>query len=159
MPADRCIGAAGGAGHSLDQPPVQHLAHAVQALELVARTASGTVVLPGNLLSAGKIDDRRDGERVVGRELREDARAKRKQPLGAGHVVQVGHGLAGEDRVVVEPALLGALHLGVPIGALDEAQHEAAVEALGEGGDPVDRCEAALLIGLDREAEPVPSRQ
>ena len=48
--------------------------------------------------------------------------------LRAGDVVQVGHRLAGEHRIVVEAALLRALDLGVPIGALDQAHHHAPVE-------------------------------
>ena len=78
---------------------------------------------------------------------------------GAGLVVQVGHRLAGEDRIVGEAALLGALQLGVPVGALDEAHHHAAVMLLGQRGDLVDHGRGALLIGLDGEAEAVPAGQ
>ena len=61
--ADRRVGAAGGARMVLDQAAVERLAHAVQALELVAVDA------------ARALDDRGDRERVVGGELRVDARA------------------------------------------------------------------------------------
>ena len=144
MAADRRIGPAGSARDPLHQAAVERLAHAMQALELVARD------------SLGALDDRGDGQRVVGRELREDARPQRKEALGAGHVIQVGHRLAGEHRIVVEAALLGALHLGVPVGALDEAHHQPAIEAMGGCREPVDHGEPALLIGLDRQPEAVP---
>ena len=124
---------------------VERLAHAMQALELVA------------VVAAGPLDDGGDGERVVGRELREEARPQRQQLARAGDVVQVGHRLAGEDRIVVEPALLRALHLGVPIGALDQAHHQPAVQAPREVLDIVDHRAGALLIGLDGEAEAVPA--
>jgi hypothetical protein len=88
-----------------------------------------------------------------------DARALRQHLLGAGHVVQVGHRLAGEDRIIVEAALLGALDLRVPIGALHEAHHELPVMALGHGRDGVDHRARALLVGLDGKAEALPVRQ
>ncbi len=131
----------------LDQAIVEGLAHAVQALELVAVDAAR----PG--------DDRGDGERVVGRELRVENRPQLQELLGAGHVVEIGHRLAREDRVVVEPALLGALHLRVPVGALDEAHHQPPPVAAGERRDVVDHRAGALLVALDGEAEPVPVRE
>ena len=58
MPADRCIDAHGRVRLLGEQQVVEHLAHAVQALELVAGDA------------AGGLDHARNGQRVVGGELR-----------------------------------------------------------------------------------------
>ncbi len=48
----------------------------------------------------------------------------REQPIYAGEVGDVGRNLARVHRVAVEPALLRALDLAVPISALDEAHHQ-----------------------------------
>ena len=147
MPADGRVDAAGRVRMGLDQRAVERFAHAVQALELV-------ILDPARPLHNGG-----DGQRVVGRELREQARTQAQQLVGAGQVVEVRHRLAGEDGVVVEPALLGALDLGVPIRALDETHHETAVEPPGEVRQKIDHDGRALLVGLDREPEAAPAGQ
>ena len=106
---------------------------------------------------AGHLEDGRDGQRVVGGELRIEARPRGEQALGAGEIGLVGRGLAGEHRIVGEAALLRALDLGVPIGALDQAHHHPPVERAGELADPVDDRRGALLVGLHGEAEAVPA--
>ena len=114
--ADRRIGAAGDVGAILAELRVERLAHAVQALEFEAAARRR------------QLEDGRDRQRIVGGELRKDARPQRQQLLRAGDVVQIRHRLAGEHRIAVEPALLRALDLGVPIGALDQPHHQPAVE-------------------------------
>ncbi len=94
---------------------------------------------------------------LVGGELRVDARGLRQQALGIGDVADVGRGLAGEHRKALEPEHLGALDLAVPVGALDQPDHQAAIVLLGEGFEPVDDMAGALAIGLDDDAEPVPA--
>ncbi len=106
---------------------------------------------------AGELEDGRHRVRVVGRELRIEGRAAIEQPAGAGEIGDIGRELAGIDRIAVEPALLAALDLAVPIGALDQAHHQPPLAAPGEIGKPVDHRQGALLIGLDGEAEPVPA--
>ena len=64
MAADRRIDAAGSARHVGEQRLVERLAHAVQALELVA------------LGAAGILDHAGDGQRVVGGELRIEPRPR-----------------------------------------------------------------------------------
>ena len=145
MAADRRIDPARRAGHVAQQRLVERLAHAVEALEFVAVDA------------ARRLDHARDGERIVGGDLRIEPRPRREQLAGAVHVAEVGHRLAREHRIVGEPALLGALDLGVPIGALDEAHHDAPPERLRRVRHPVDHRRRALLIGLHREAEAVPA--
>ena len=145
--ADRRVDAAGDVGQFGEERLVERLAHAVQALEFVSLDA------------AGVLDDARDGERIVRGELRKDARAQRQQFAHAGHVAEVGHGLAGEHRIIGEPALLRALDLGVPIGALDQPHGEPAAARLRRVRDPVDHLRRALLIGLHREAEALPAAQ
>ena len=127
-----------------DQRAVERLRHAVQALELE--------IAP----RAGQLDDAGDGMRIVGRELRVEGIAAVQQPARAGEIGDVGRELAGQHRVG-QALLLGALDLGIPIGALDQAHRDPpAVPArkLPQPGDDVDR---ALLVGLHREPEPVPA--
>ena len=145
MAADRRIGTAGKVGTVLAQLRVQRLAHAVQALKLEAACPMR------------KFQNGRHRQRVVGGELREDAPPQAQQLLGAGDVVQVGHRLAAEHRIVVETALLRALDLGVPIGALDQTQHHAPVQRAGQVVAVADHGLRALLIGLDRQAKTVPT--
>ena len=124
---------------------VERLPHAVQALELPIPAI------------AGHFENRRHGMRVVRRELRIEGRAVGEQPAGAGEVGDVGRDFARVHRIAVEPALLRALDLAVPIGALDEADHQAPPSAPGQIGEPVDDRQGSLLIGLDGEAEPIPA--
>ncbi len=102
-------------------------------------------------------EDAGDGQGVVGGKLREDAFAMREQGARGCEKVQIRHRLAGEDRIVGKTLDLSELHLAIPIGALDEADGQTAVEPLGEVRDMVDQRQAALAIGLDRQAEPVPA--
>ena len=128
-----------------DQRLVERLAHAVQPLELIAFDA------------ARLLDHARDGERVVGRKLRIEMRPSGEQLGHASHVVEIGHRLAGEHGVVGKPALLRALHLGVPVGTLHQAHHQAAIERTRGIVHPVDHRGRALLIGLHRKPEAVPT--
>ncbi len=105
---------------------------------------------------AGALDDRRHGQRIMRRELRENAR-RREQTIGAGDVIQIRHRLAREHRIIGEAALLRALHLCVPIGAFDEADHEAPTMRFGERRDMIDHRGGALLIGLNGETKAIPA--
>ncbi len=106
--ADRGVDAAGPVhpvlAHHL---VVEGLAHAVQALEL-------PVQAPPHLV------DRRQRVRVVRGELGVDRVRRGQHPPGAGEVRHVRVDLARVDGIAVQAALLGALDLAVPIGALDE---------------------------------------
>ena len=147
MTADRSVNAA----HRLRQlgkkRRIERLTHAVQALKLKA------------LDVAGVLNDAGDGERVVGGELRVKAVARRDQLLDTGHVTEVGHGLAREHRIVGEPALLGALDLGVPISALHQADSYSAAYRPSHLLDPADDGERALLIRLHGKPKSVPAAQ
>ena len=149
--AHRSIDAAGATqlavGHLADHLFVQGFTHAVQALELVL---ARVVVLTRQLI------DGRQGVGVVGGELGIDGLGHRQQLAGAGEVGDVRVGLAGIDRVAFQPFLLGALDLAVPVGALHQTDHQAVTAALGEIDDVVDHIGAALLVGLDDEADAVP---
>ena len=72
---------------------------------------------------------------------------------GAGDVADVGVGLAGEDGELGETRFLGAFDFAVPVGALDQADHQAAVGAAAEIGEVVDDGGGAAAVGLDDEAE------
>ncbi|MNU99998.1 hypothetical protein D3C71_901530 [compost metagenome] len=152
--ADRRIDAAGATqlavGDLADHLFVERFTHAVQALELVL---ARVVVLPRQLV------DGRQRMGVVGGELGIDGLGHRQQLAGAGEIGDIGVGLAGIDGVTLQAILLGALDLAVPVGALHQPDHQAVTAALGEIDDVVDHIGAALLIGLDDEADAVPVRE
>ena len=143
--ADRRIDPAQRGRRIGEQRVIERLAHAVQALELVA-------VDP-----AGILDQARDGERIVGAELRQELRPRRQQGPRASQITYVCQWLTGKDRVVGKAALLRPLDLGVPVGALDQAHDQPPVEAAGELGEPVDHRAGTLLVGLHGGAEPAPA--
>ncbi len=143
---DRCIDPAARA-LAAQHVVVQCLAHAVQALELEAVAVAGHVQYRGH------------GMRIVGGELRVDAVGHGEQLARTGQVGHVGGGLAGEHREAVQPEHLGALDLGIPVGALDQAHHDAAVEARGQRMQVVEHVAGALAIGLHHHAEAVPALQ
>ena len=124
---------------------VQGFAHPVQALELEIRTLPSHVQRRGHRV------------RVVGRELRMDTIGHPQQPARAREVGDVGARLAGEDGKAVEAEHLGALDLGIPVRALDEADHDAAFELTGELVEPVDDVRGPLPVGLHHHAETVPA--
>ena len=142
--ADGRVDAAGAIELRLpDDLVVDALAHAVQALELVLRIA-------GELVHGG------DGECIVARELRIDGVGGREHRLRARQVGDIGVRLAREDRVSGQPVDLGALDLGVPVGTLDQPQHQAPPVPARERDDPVDRGPRALLVTLHDETQAVP---
>ena len=65
--------------------------------------------------------------------------------------------LAGEDRIIGQAHDLGAFDLHVPVGALDEADHDPAVELFGQSIKPVERRHRPASEGLHDDAEAVPS--
>ncbi len=146
MAADRRIDPARRARHVGEQRLIQHLAHAMQALEFVALGATGL------------LDHARHRQRVVGGELRIEPGPRPQQLPHAGHVGQIGHRLPREHRIVGEPALLRALDLGVPVGALDEPHHQPAAEPMRGVVEPADHRAGALLIRLHGPSRNRPSR-
>ncbi len=93
-----------------------------------------------------------DGMGVVGGELRIESGAVVQQAFGADQETQVRIGLAGEHRVTLQAHFLGPFDFRIPIGALDQAHHEATVVAFGQFGQPIDGRWRAFLIGLDNHA-------
>ena len=147
--ADRRIDAARASepviAHHLD---IEGLAHAMQALEFVV--AKGEV-------RPRQMENRRHGLGVVGGELGEDHVPRDQKASGAGYIGDIGMGLPREDRKIRQTVHLSALDLAVPIGALDEPHHQAALAAARQIDDPVDDEGTALAIGLNHKAEPLPS--
>ena len=129
-----------------DDLRIQLLAHAVQALELERA-----------LRLRGELHDGRDGLRVVSRELRIDARARSDQLARASDVRHIRVHLAREHRIAGKSALLRALDLAVPVRALHEPHVQPAVGRAGQIAQPANDLARALLIGLHRQAEPVPA--
>jgi hypothetical protein len=113
MAADRRIDPRGDALFSADEP-------LIEAPPMPCRRWNSK-----SRARAGPLQDGRDGQRVVGGEGRIDARRVEHRP-GAGEVGDVGRRLAGEHRIVGQAALLAALDLAVPVGALDQAHHQLA---------------------------------
>ena len=149
MRADRRIDPAGPVELvAADHLFVERFAHAVQALEFVLAA-----------VEVGAGEDEHGGKRlrVVGGELGIDRVRRREQFSRASEVAHVGIDLAGEHRKAIEPVDLRALDLRIPIGALDEADHQPAARAAPEIDQPVDDRRAAFAIGLDDEAKPVPA--
>ena len=131
-----------------DERFVERLAHAVQALEFV---------LAGLPALAGQMEDRRERVCVVRGELGVDHVARGEQPLRAGEIGDVGIDLARIDGVAGEPIDLGALDLAVPVGPLDETNHQPALACPSPSHQPVDDERGAFLVCLHDEAEPVPA--
>ena len=123
---------------------VHRFAHAVQALELEVR-------VPGQRVDGG------DRVRVVARELGVERVGGLQHRLRARNVRDVRVHLAREHRIVGHAVHLRALHLGVPVRALDEPHHEPPATEARERDQPVDRRAGAFLVRLHDEAQPLPS--
>ena len=145
MAADRRIGAVGGPGTIFAEFGIQRITHAVQALKFESA-----------VVGCGQFEHGGHRQRIMGGKLRKNPRPQRQQFLRAGDVVQIRHRLAREHRIAVKAALLCALDLGVPIGALDETHHHPAVQRPGEIIDIVDHARRTLLVGLNRKPEAIP---
>ena len=104
-----------------------------------------------------ELQHRRHGVGVVGRELRVDHLARGEQVQRALEVAGIGGGLRGVDREAGEPALLGALDLAVPVGALHQPHAHAPAAVARQLRHPVDHERRAAAVGLHRESEPVPA--
>jgi hypothetical protein len=149
MRADRRINAARAVELVVaDDLFVERLAHAVQALEFVL---SGRVIRPRESHHGG------ERLRVVGGELRIDGVRRREQFSRAGQIGNIGVDLAGIDREIGHPVQLSAFDLAVPIGALDEPNHQAAARPPREIDQHVYDLSAPLSVGLNDEAEAVPA--
>src|SRR5438045_2339236 len=95
----------------------------------------------------------------MGRELRVDDLSHAEKLLGARKIIEIGHGLARKYRVIGKTPLLRPLDFGVPITPFYEPQHHTAIVATRRRGNVIDHRQGALLVGLNRETEPVPSRE
>ncbi len=91
--------------------------------------------------------------------MRIDAVGHAEKFFRVGDIAHVGRFLAGEDRKVRQPQDLRALDLGVPVGALDETDHDPSVEPFRQRMKPVDDGAGAASVGLHDDAEPVPARK
>jgi len=105
----------------------------------------------------GHLDDGGDGQRIVGGELRIDDIAQIEKLARAGEIGEIRGRLAGVYRIAFKATFLGALDLGVPIGALDQPHHHSPAMFAAEAGDMINHLRRAFLIGLDRQPETVPA--
>ena len=154
MRAYRCINAAWtvqfAIGNFTGDLLIQRFAHTVQALELVL---TRIVVLTGQLIN------RRQRMGVVGGELRVDQIRYRKQFFRTGQIGNVGVDLTGIDRITFQTVHLRTFDFAIPVGALNQTDHQATAAARGEVNQVVDNIRAALLVGLNNKADTVPARQ
>ena len=81
------------------------------------------------------------------------------QRARAGQIGHIGVLLVREHGVAGEAEFLRALDLAVPIGALDQANHEANAVAARNARHFVDQRQRACLVGLHRESEAAPLRE
>ena len=149
--ADRGVDAAGHrmAGQYL---AVNAVAHAVQALQLERRARAFS------LCQAGHLQNRRDGAGVVRGELRVDRIRRRQQRARTGQVAGVRVLLVCEHRVMRQPQLLGVLDFAVPVGALDQAAHQAQLVAPRQRNDVIDQLLRPRLVSLQGQAKTLPLR-
>ena len=146
--ADRCVDAQRKIAIAGRRRAIERLAHAMQALELGVQATL-----------AGHQAHRRQSMGVVGGELAVEVRRGGQQRPRADQVGDVGRGLGGEDRIAGQAGDLGAFDLAVPVGALDQADHQSATAGAGDAGDGRDHLGATLLVGLYRQPQAAPGAQ
>ena len=95
----------------------------------------------------------------MGGELRVNGVRRIEQRARAGQIRHVGMVLVREHRVGRQAQLLRAFDLGVPIGTLDQAAHEANLVLARQSGNLVDKLQRTGLVGLHGQAETGPLRK
>ena len=125
---------------------IENMAHSVKALEL-------------KFTIAGQFQDHTGGVGIVGGELGVDLLFCIQQDAGTVLVAEVGIGLAGIDRVTLQAQFLGVLYLRIPVGSLNQANHQPAVALPGQANQPFGGIRRPLLVGLQYKAEALPARQ
>ena len=148
MPADRRVGAQRKGAERLFRLGVQRLAHAVQALRFHR-----------DALLFRHQPDRGQRMGVVRGELRIKMRRRVDQHPRADQIAEVRRRPGGVDRIVLAAHDLRALDFRVPIGALDEADHQPPPARLRQRAQGGDHFGGALLIRLHGEAETGPAAQ
>ena len=125
---------------------MQSFPHAMQSLEFEIC----------HLLSARTVQYGRDGMGVMGGKLRVDAIRHGQQFLRTTDVVHIGVWFCGQHRKTWEPLNLRQFDFRVPISALDQTHHDAAIQFLGQSIEPINDIGGALAIGLNDHPKPVP---
>ena len=145
MAADRCIDPATISlvrGHWA----IERLPHPVQTLELER-------LLPDlrHLFYGG------DRVGIVGRKLRVDPVSHLQEFLGTDQITKIGACLAGKHRITVQAKHLGPLDFGVPVGALDQSDHQSAIELASPFVDPLYNRRGTRGIRLDNHTQTFPA--
>ena len=96
---------------------------------------------------------------VVGGELRVDQIRYRKQFFRTGQIGNVGVHLTGIDRITFQTVHLRTFDFAIPVGALNQADHQATAAACSQINEIINDIRTALLVGLDYKADTVPARQ
>ena len=125
VPSDRRIDAARQVERGADDLLVERLAHAVEALELEIAPSPASARMAATVCALWVANCGKKRCRLGG-------------AARAGEIGDVGRELPRIDRIAVKAALLAALYLAVPIGALDEPHHQPAFRLRGEIREPVE---------------------
>ncbi|MPN11352.1 hypothetical protein SDC9_158653 [bioreactor metagenome] len=96
---------------------------------------------------------------VVGRKLWVDQIRYVEQLFRAGEIRDIGVDLARINRVAFQTVHLGAFDLAIPVGAFDQADHQAATAAGGQIDQVIDDERATFLVRLNDETNTVPASQ
>ena len=126
---------------------VQRFSHAVQALKFIGLSRESRACQGVN---AGQC------LRVMRSKLWENGVWSSQKLLGAGNVGNVGMDLLRKERKILHPIDLGTLDFTVPIGTLNQSDHQAVICATGQINHPVEYERRTLLISLDYEANALP---
>ena len=127
---------------------IERLPHPMQALQLKRRA-----ILTGHLHHRG------DTLRVMGGQHGVEMPGLAQEFLRANHKAQIRRALARVDRKTSKALLLRVFDLTIPIGAFHQAHLEAAFMRRRQICQMVNKRAGAGLIGLHRDAKPLPSAQ
>ncbi len=129
----------------VDDLGVEFFAHAVQALKFIVS------------IRATVVQDARQCVRIVRRKLGINTVAGGQCLSRTGQVGHVGMHLSCEDRITLQPLLLSALDLGIPVRTLYQAQRNAAAAISGQRFQERQGGTGTALIGLQCKTKTVPA--
>ena len=96
---------------------------------------------------------------IVRGELRVDRIGGGEQAAGTHEIGEIRMLLSRINRVVAQTVNLSALDFAIPVGPLDQADHQPALRAAGQRDQGIDDGRTTFLISLDNEPESMPAGQ
>ena len=147
--ANRRINAAGAIQlFAADHFGIQRFAHAMQTLEFVL---ARIVIVSCQVINGSQ------RLRIVRGKLRVYGVGRRQQFACARQIGNIGVDLARIHWIAFQAVQLRAFDFGIPVGALDQADHQAMAGAAAKINDVINDMRRAFLIGLDHKADAVPA--